>query len=59
MIAVFRVKTDGRIICGPEKLTDKEEGNLTEGRESYVSTHSEGTRKHVQRPVCADTMRFI
>jgi len=59
MITVFRVKRDGRIICWPEKLTDKEEENLTERRESYFRTHSGGTRKRVQNPVSSDTVRFI
>jgi hypothetical protein len=59
MITVFRVKRDGRIISWPDKLTDKVEGNLTEGRESYFSTHSAGIRKRVQKAVSADTLRFI
>jgi len=32
MITVFRVKRDRRIISWPDKLTDKVEGNPTEGR---------------------------
>jgi len=59
MNTVFRVKTDGRIISWSDKLTDKVEGNLTEGRENYFSRHSVGIRKRVQNAVSADTVRFI
>lgn len=59
MVTIFRVKRDGRTICWLEKLTEKEEGNLTEGRENYFSTHSGGTRNRVRKSVSADTISFI